>query len=105
MQSVRRAEEGGAGATGAASAFDQGRSLTQRALVPLMPAPSADAVVSCPTRVSPSAAFLTHLIATAEGACQTRKHRRADPDRVIATYAAMVLVPESPASPSHEYRR
>jgi hypothetical protein len=104
MQSVRRAEEGGAGATSAGSGFDQGR-LTQRALVPLMPAPLAEAVVSRSARVSPNAAFLTHLIATAEGACQTRKHRRADPDRVIATYAAMVLVPESPASPSHEYRR
>lgn len=104
MQSVRRAEEGGAGATSGGSGIDQGP-LTKRALVPLMPAPPADAVVSRPARVHPNAAFLTHLIATAEGASQTRKHRRADPDRVIATYAAMVSVPESPSSPSKEYRR
>jgi hypothetical protein len=77
----------------------------QRALVPLMPALPADAAPARLVRLSPNAAFLTHLIATAEGASQTRKHRRADPDRVIATYAAMVLVPESPSSPNHEYRR
>jgi len=68
-----------------------------------MPSP-ADAALVWPVRVCPNAAFLTHLIATAKGASQTRKHRRADPDQVIATYAAM-LIPQSPSSPSHEYRR
>ena len=103
MQSVRRAGDGGEGATSAGSGFDHGQQATQRALVPLTPAPAADA--SRPARVTPNAAFLAHLIAVAEGASQTRKHRRADPDRVIATYAAMVLVPESPSIPTHEYRR
>jgi hypothetical protein len=70
-----------------------------------MPALPADAALVRPVRASPNAAFLTHLIATAEGASQTRKHRRADPDQVIATYAAMVLIPQSPSSPSHEYLR
>jgi len=70
-----------------------------------MPVPPTDAAPLRPIRVSPNAAFLTHLIATAEGVSQTRKHRRADPDRVIATYAATVLVPETPSRPSHEYRR
>jgi hypothetical protein len=77
----------------------------QRALVPLLPAPPTDVALVRPVRVSPNAAFLTHLIATAEGASQTRKYRRADPNQVIATYAAMVLIPQSSSRPSHEYRR
>lgn len=34
------------------------------------------------------APFLTHLIATAQGAPQTRGRRRADPGRAISAYAA-----------------
>ena len=101
----RVAEEGGdAGAT-VGSGVDRGRRRPQRALVPVTPAPPADAAMVRPVRVSPNAAFLTHLIATAQGASQTRKHRRTDPDQIIATHAAMVLIPQSPSRPGHEYRR
>jgi hypothetical protein len=41
-----------------------------------------------PPMVRPTAPFLMHLIATAQGAPQTRVRRRADPDQAIATYAA-----------------
>jgi hypothetical protein len=93
------------GATIAGSGSDPGGPSAQRALVPVNSTRPADAGPSGPVRLSPNAAFLTQLIATAQGASQTRKHRRADPDRVIATYSAMVLVPASPSCPSHEYRR
>jgi hypothetical protein len=93
------------GTTIAGSGLDSGRTSAQRALVPVLSTRPADAALSYPARLPPNAAFLTQLIATAQDATQTRKHRRADPDRVIAAYAAMVQVPASPSCPSHEYRR
>jgi hypothetical protein len=102
MQRGRRA---GDGAPTVGSVFQRDRPQAQRALVSLVPAAPADPAMARPVRVSPNAAFLTHLIATAQGAFQTRKLRRADPYQVIATYAAMVLVPQSPSRPSREYRR
>jgi hypothetical protein len=105
MQRVSGAKEVRDDAPTVGSDFDRGQPQTQRALVPLMLPPPTDAPPPRPVRLSPNAAFLTHLIATAEGVSQTRKHRRADPDWVIATYAAMVQVPELPLRPSHEYRR
>jgi len=35
-----------------------------------------------------NAAFITHLIATAQGAPQTRSRRRAEPDVAVSVYAA-----------------
>jgi hypothetical protein len=48
-----------------------------------------------PPMVRPTAPFLMHLIATAQGAPQTRVRRRADPDQAIATYAAAMQKPTS----------
>jgi hypothetical protein len=104
MEWVCSANEGRNGAAIAAEGRDRDQPPTQRALVPVMPARPVDAVLVPPVRISANAAFLTHLIATAEGASQTRKHRRADPDRVIATYEAMVQVPTA-SGPCREYRR
>ena len=78
-----------------------------RALVPLAPSRPASSqpaagISSCPapdTRAA--AAFLSQLIATAQGAPQTRTHRRADPDRVIAVYAAAMR----PAAPQGQVIR
>jgi hypothetical protein len=103
MPWVCSAKEGRTGAAIAGGCLDRAQPPTQRALVPVMPARPVGELAP-PVRISANAAFLTHLIATAEGASQTRKHRRADPDRVIATYEAMVLVPTA-SGPSHEYRR
>jgi hypothetical protein len=48
-----------------------------------------------PPMARPTAPFLMHLIATAQGAPQTRVRRRADPDQAIATYAAAMQKPTS----------
>ncbi len=57
---------------------------SSRALIPLEPVVSGDA----PLRTRPQAAFLAHLIATREKLPQTRQRRRAEPQDVIAVYAA-----------------
>ena len=59
-----------------------------RALVPLAPAPLA--ARHCGPHSRPDAAFLAHLIATAQGAPQTRERRRAEPVDAIAHYARQV---------------
>ena len=48
-----------------------------------------------PPMVRPAAPFLMHLIATAQGAPQTRVRRRTDPDQAIAIYAAAMQKPTS----------
>jgi hypothetical protein len=48
-----------------------------------------------PPMTRPAAPFLMHLIATAQGAPQTRARRRADPDQAVATYAAAMRKPGS----------
>jgi hypothetical protein len=40
--------------------------------------------------VRATAPFLVHLIATVQGAPQTRTRRRADPDQAVAAYTAMM---------------
>jgi len=52
----------------------------------------------------PTAAFLAHLIATVQGAPQTRERRRADPDWAITAYASMMQVPESAGRAVRESR-
>jgi hypothetical protein len=48
-----------------------------------------------PPMVRPTAPFLMHLIATAQGAPQTRPRRRAGPGQAVATYAAAMQKPAS----------
>lgn len=55
-----------------------------RALVPLAPAPLAAS--RCGPHSRPDAAFLAQLIATAQGAPQTRERRRAEPSDAIHRY-------------------
>lgn len=55
-----------------------------RALVPLAPAAIASPRTAAPGR--PDAAFLAHLIASAQGAPQTRERRRAEPADAIHRY-------------------
>jgi hypothetical protein len=61
-----------------------------RALVPTTSSPAGDGPV---TRRTPSAAFLAHLIATAQQAPQTRVRRRAEPGEVRAVYTAAQAAP------------
>jgi hypothetical protein len=56
-----------------------------RALVRLAP---AQATSTKTANSRPAANFLAHLIATADGAPQTRHRRRAEPDQADAIYAA-----------------
>jgi hypothetical protein len=58
-----------------------------RSLVPLG-APRADDATIDARRWRPSAAFLAQLVATAQGAPQTRVRRRAPHDQAAALYAA-----------------
>jgi hypothetical protein len=90
-----------------AAAVNSGAAPMQRALVPVAPARPADAAPSRPVRANSRAAFLTHLIATVQGAPQTRERRRADPKQAITTYsacAAMIRIPASAGWPIHECR-
>jgi hypothetical protein len=85
------------------SAAEAGAVSTQRALVRIAPIEPASGISVNPAgNVASRAAdgratapFLAHLIATVQGAPQTRDKRRADPNRAITAYAAMMHVPES----------
>jgi hypothetical protein len=57
---------------------------TGRALIALAPAAHSDSAADH----RPQAGFLAHLIATAQQLPQTRERRRAEPEQVIALYAA-----------------
>jgi len=59
---------------------------TGRALVVVGPPPQAAGGARSGT--APSAAFLAHLIATAQGSPQTRVRRRAGPAEALAAYGA-----------------
>jgi hypothetical protein len=59
----------------------------------LIPATSSPAVEGPLSRRTPSAAFLAHLIATAQQAPQTRVRRRAEPGEVRAVYTAAAVAP------------
>ena len=63
-----------------------GASASSRALVAVSPAPASAAGVRTASP-RPEAAFLAHIIATAQHAPQTRARRRAEPDDAISLYA------------------
>ncbi len=67
---------------------------SSRALIPLAPVASSET----PVRVHPDAKFIAHLIATDQRLPQTRERRRADPQDVIAAYAAAMAGPTAPAA-------
>jgi hypothetical protein len=71
----------------------QPRTESSRALIPLEPIAASDT----PLRTRPQAGFLAHLIATREKLPQTRERRRAEPQDVIAVYAAAVAGPAVPS--------
>jgi hypothetical protein len=59
-----------------------------RALVPVARAGTASATPAGARNPRPSAAFIAHLVATAQGAPQTRSRRRATADHAATLYAA-----------------
>jgi hypothetical protein len=59
-----------------------------RALVPVSGADTASATSAGVRNPRPSAAFIAHLVATAQGAPQTRSRRRATADHAATLYAA-----------------
>jgi hypothetical protein len=76
----------------------------QRALVRLAPdVPPSDVSVR-PAEGRTAAPFLAHLIATVQGAPQTRERRRADPNRAITAYTAAMHIPESAGQAVRESR-
>ncbi len=64
-----------------------GASASSRALVAVLPAPSARPRDVAPS-ARPDAGFLAHLVATAQQAPQTRTRRRTEPADAGAIYAA-----------------
>ena len=76
----------------------------QRALVRIAPVDPASGISLRTIEARPAAPFLAHLIATVQGAPQTRERRRADPDWAITAYAAMMQVPESAGGAVRESR-
>jgi hypothetical protein len=76
-----------------ASAPRDARTSESRALIPLQPIARGDT----PLRTRAQAAYLAHLIATKDKVPQTRERRRAEPQEVIAVYAAAGAGPDVPA--------
>ena len=76
-----------------ASARRDARTSESRALIPLQPIARGDT----PLRTRAQAAYLAHLIATKDKVPQTRERRRAEPQEVIAVYAAAGAGPGVPA--------
>ena len=64
-----------------------------RALIALEPIAPGDALL----RTRPQASYLAHLIATKDKLPQTRERRRAEPQDVIAAYAAAEAGPAAPS--------
>jgi len=85
-------------------AAQAGAPSAQRALVRIAPVEPAIDVSPRAAEARPTAPFLAHLIATVQGAPQTRERRRADPDWAITAYAAMMQVPGSAGRAVRESR-
>jgi hypothetical protein len=83
----------GSGGTSSREPADEA-AAPSRALVRVAISP-ASPVSFRPADRRPAAPFLAHLIATDQGAPQTRERRRADPNWAITAYAATMRVPES----------
>ena len=61
---------------------------TRRALIPIAAPRRTESMPQSDVRAT--APFLAHLIATVQGAPQTRTRRRADADQAVAAYTAMM---------------
>ena len=85
-------------------AAQAGKASMQRALVRVAPASPAIGVSIRPVDGRATAPFLAHLIATVQGAPQTRERRRADPNWATSTYGAMMQVPASAGQAVRESR-
>ena len=95
---------GSGGASRHDPAAAAGATSAQRALVRVAPASPAIGVSLRPADGRPTAPFLAHLIATVQGAPQTRERRRADPNWATSTYGAMMQVPASAGRAIRESR-
>jgi hypothetical protein len=87
LPSDGRARPVAAHCSGTGLAGPAGASATSRALVAVSRSPAPDRS-GCAESPRPSAAFLAHVIATAQHAPQTRARRRAEPRDAGALYAA-----------------
>jgi hypothetical protein len=86
---------GSDGASRQAPVAEAGAASAQRALVRIAPASPASGVAVRPADGRATAPFLAHLIATVQGAPQTRERRRADPNWATTAYAATMQAPAS----------
>ncbi len=75
---------------------DDSPSATGRSLVPVAQPDSANAAAG-PHHSRPSAAFLTQLVAVAQGAPQTRVRRRATAGDAAALYSAAARIERASA--------
>ena len=85
-------------------ATESGAMSAQRALVRVAPASPAIAASIRPADGRATAPFLAHLIATVQGAPQTRERRRTDPNWAITAYAATMQIPASAGRAVRESR-
>ena len=90
---------GSGGAGGRDQASEVAAAPVQRALVRIAPEPPAVSLRPADGRAT--APFLAHLIATVQGAPQTRVRRRSDPNWATTTYATMM---QKPASAGRTFR-
>src|SRR5215471_7162908 len=104
------------GKAGSASAFGSGPGFgddrpaepdaapVQRALVRVIPESPTTTASLRPADARASAPFLAHLIATVQGAPQTRARRRIDPNWATTTYARMMQKPAAAGRKVRENR-
>ncbi len=98
------AEEGYGHACSEEPAAEHAASEVPRALVRIAPEPPVvEASVRSADR-SPTAPFLAHLIATFQGAPQTRLRRRVDPNRAVRVYGRMMQATPSTGRTVRESR-
>ena len=83
---------------------DTAVAAAQRALARIAPGPPASGVPLRSVDGRATAPFLAHLIATVQGAPQTRARRRTDPNRAITTYGAMMQIPVASGRAARESR-
>jgi len=76
----------------------------ERALVKVAPVGPTEEVSGRPSGARTAASFLAHLIATVQGAPQTRERRRTDPNWATTVYSAAMQIPTAAGQAVRESR-
>ena len=81
-----------------------GAPSAHRALVRVVPVDPTVEISGRPADTRAATSFLAHLIATVQGAPQTRERRRTDPNWATAVYSAAMQIPTATGQAVRETR-